>query len=125
MLNRDLLRGCRFVVDVSGAAYHGALWTGESRFRNQACQHYTLDGFPQRRPDDHEPLRTVGLHRHDPEDHPQLAYGKQAGRLAYTESTPAACRRLLSAQGAWLTGGSSLVHAEPTDVRGLVIALPL
>jgi alpha-1,2-mannosyltransferase len=45
VLNRNLSRGCPFVVDVSGAAYHGELWTGESRFANEAWQRYALGVF--------------------------------------------------------------------------------
>ena len=45
VLNRNLSRGCPFVVDVSGAAYHGELWTGESRFVNEAWQRYALSVF--------------------------------------------------------------------------------
>jgi hypothetical protein len=40
-----LSRGCPFVVDVSGAAYHAELWTGESRFSNEAWQRYALGVF--------------------------------------------------------------------------------
>ena len=42
VLHRNLSRGCPFVVDVSGASYHGELWTGESRFVNEAWQRYAL-----------------------------------------------------------------------------------
>jgi hypothetical protein len=42
VLHQNLSRGCPFVVDVSGASYHGALWTGESRFVHEAWQRYAV-----------------------------------------------------------------------------------
>jgi alpha-1,2-mannosyltransferase len=45
VLDRNLSRDCPFVVDVSGAVYHRELWTGKSRFLNQAWQRYALDVF--------------------------------------------------------------------------------
>jgi alpha-1,2-mannosyltransferase len=45
ILSRNLSRGCPFVTDVSGAAYHGDLWTGQSRYSNVAWQRYALGVF--------------------------------------------------------------------------------
>ena len=45
VFGRNLSRDFSFVVDLSGAVYHGELRTGKSRFLNQAWQRYALDVF--------------------------------------------------------------------------------